>query len=113
MSETATKQLERALELRRRDRLAHLWADMAVAAAMEQMRRDHDDEEAERRPLRYAHEAATLATTILISELITKDGAIAQLRAELEAHKQQLQKLLQFTPPSVEIRTISNPEGGK
>jgi hypothetical protein len=107
MTGTATEALERAIDLRRRDRLAHLWADMAVAMAMEQMRKEHRDGAAERRPLRYAHDVATLATTILISELITKDGAIATLRAELEAHKEQLDRLIKLTPPSVTLKTIT------
>jgi hypothetical protein len=107
---TAPQQIERAMELRRRDRLAHLWADMAVAVAMDQMRQDRGYQEAQERPHKFAHDAATLATTILIEQLITKDQAIATLRQQLEAHKQQLETLIRLTPAPVVIRSITNPD---
>jgi hypothetical protein len=104
-NETATSQVERACELRRRDRLAHLWADMAVAMAMEEMRKDNVDPD--RRPLRFAADVATLATTILIDKLINDDQAIATLRAQMEEYKRQLDQVLRIVPPSIQIKTIT------
>jgi hypothetical protein len=113
MNDTATEQVRRAWHLRERDLLAHRWADMAVAAAFEQMRhegREREGDEADRRPRRYAHDVATLATTILIEQLITRDQAIAMLRAERDHYKAIAEQGLKFLP-GLAIQTITKPEG--
>jgi hypothetical protein len=107
---TAQQQVERAFELRRRDMLAHRWADMAVAVAVEQMTREgreREGDEAERRPRRYAHDLATLATTILIDRLIHEDQAIATLRAERDHYKTIAEQTLNILPPRITIPIIT------
>lgn len=95
MNETAMNQIRRALDLRRRDILAHQWADMAVALAMEQMLKE---DRPERDPRRFAHDAASLAATILVEQLITKDQAVATLTAERDDYKTRLEALLLTAP---------------
>lgn len=108
---TAQQQIERAYELRRRDLLAHRWADYAVAAAMEEMRREARGDP-EKRPMRFAHDVATLATTMLIDNLINEDRAIATLRAERDHYKAIAEQALRTMPPSLTIPIITNPREG-
>jgi hypothetical protein len=106
MNTTATNEIERACELRRRDLLAHRWADYAVAAAMEEMRREQRGDP-EARPLRFAHDVATLATTMLIDKLLNEDQAIATLRAERDHYKALAEQTITLMPPRLTIPIIT------
>lgn len=106
---TGQIEIERALKLRQRDIRTKMLADMAVAIAMEDARKQGVDPH--RKPLQFAHDVALLATAILIERIYSEDRELAELRALIVEYQGQLERLINTTPPRLIIPIITNPEG--
>lgn len=103
MNETAAKQIERALELRRREARARALADMAVAVAFDESRELQRDKM--QKPLELAHDVALLATSILIERIYSEDRELAALRQELELYRERTLELANLAPVRLFIPT--------
>lgn len=101
MNETATQQIERAFELRRRELRARQLADMAVALALEEQRKSGDDPH--RKPLAYAADVATLATSILIERIYSEDRELVAVRKELALYRERVLDLANLMPAPVRL----------